>query len=112
MQPGFQCSSILQKTKWRTFCGCSSLPKFWANVLHQGAGIEPKTSPAGNVALTTGILSGAEQKGLLRRQSQKVKTLKTLRQNNAVLHRAPLLGQKRLAFLTSTTCFCSFIPTT
>jgi hypothetical protein len=90
-----------------TFCA-----NFSANVLHHGAGIEPRTSPAGNVALTSGILSGAEQASLLQTQTQKVKTLKTLRQNNAVLRRAALSGQKRLAFLTSTTCYCSFIPTT
>jgi len=80
--------------------------------LHHGAGIEPRTSAPGNVALTTGILSAIEQENLLQTETQKVKTLQTLRQNNAVLRRPALSGQKRLAFLTSSTCYCSFIPTT
>jgi hypothetical protein len=82
------------KIKWRTFCACSSLPTFCANFspnfLHYGAGIKPRTSPAGNVALTTGILSGTEQESLLQTETQTVKTLKTLRQNNAVPRRAAL----------------------
>jgi hypothetical protein len=87
------------RTSARTFC-------------IMGLGLSLRTSPAGNIALTTGILSGTEQESLLQTETHKVKTLKTLRQNNAVLRRAALSGQKRLTFLESTTCYCSFIPTT
>jgi hypothetical protein len=56
MQPGFQCSSVLQR-KWRThseYVLCFLC--FISNILHQGAGFEAWTSsPAGNRALTTGI---------------------------------------------------------
>jgi hypothetical protein len=68
------------KHKWRPFCACSSLPTFCANfsanVFHHGAGIEPRTSPAGNVAITTGILSGTEQESLLHTRNQKRQNFK------------------------------------
>jgi hypothetical protein len=64
MQPGFQCSSGLQKKK-KTI-----LLYFIANVLGKclalwAQALKPTFSPGGNVALTTGIPSGTENKGLL-----------------------------------------------
>jgi hypothetical protein len=54
-QPDFQCSSVLQKRSEEHFC-CYSLPMFCAKY------IEPTIFPAGNVALNTGIPSGAEER--------------------------------------------------
>jgi hypothetical protein len=40
-----------------------SLPMICANVLHQGASFNRRTSPAGVMALTAGIPSGPEEEG-------------------------------------------------
>jgi hypothetical protein len=56
---------------------CFSLPMICANVLHQGASFNRRTSPAGVMALTAGIPSGPEEEGyffnLLQTQIQKGK---------------------------------------
>ncbi len=59
MQPGFQCFSVLQKIQ-SAFCACSLLPMFCVNFLHHNTRIEPKSSLASNLALTTGIPLGTE----------------------------------------------------
>ncbi len=54
MQPGFRCSSVSSK---RTEEGSADLqlPMFWAQIFCiAGAGIEPTTSPAIDVALAIG----------------------------------------------------------
>jgi hypothetical protein len=45
---------------------CFSLPMICANVLHQGASFNPRTSPAGVMALTTAIPSGPEEEGFFK----------------------------------------------
>ncbi len=93
--------SMFFKTAWRTHFvviqwHCSRHP-FGIS----GGGIDPRTFPAGNVVLTTDILSSlnlkreVESYSLFHIQSEKGKIFKTLRQNNAVLRRAVLSERKQ-----------------
>jgi len=98
MQPGFKCSSILQESENRNkFFNCQR--SGYIIFCLPGAGVEHTISPVGDVGLATGIQSGTETRGLffefiLNTKSKNGKNSKTLRQNNAVLHRAALSGPK------------------
>ncbi len=58
MQPGFKCSSVLQKSEERP--ADSLLPVFCTHVLHLQSQVLNSQPPSGNVALTTGTPSGTE----------------------------------------------------
>jgi hypothetical protein len=74
MQPGFQCSSVLQKSEDRSAdLHCQCLGHMFCIA---GAGTGPTTTPAGDVALTIGTPSNTNEGvffffNLLQTQSQK-----------------------------------------
>ncbi len=88
--------NFLKEVKINQF-SCFSLPMICANVLHQCASFNPRTSPAEVMAQTLAYHQALKRKvnffDLLQTQIQKGKFFKTLRrQNSAVLRRAALSG--------------------
>jgi hypothetical protein len=72
---------------------------FYVNVLHHDTRIEPKTLHAGKLALSTGIPLVTGRGGLFSRfiantKLKRAKIINLVVKNNAILHKAALLGLK------------------